>query len=74
MTNPYRYYERDSFNNEHIYDYDPTEDKFFFFIIDQDTNELYFEDCSGYWRKTEYDKNGNFIRFTDSFGTIEENI
>lgn len=42
--------------------------EFPFVIRDSNDNEIYFEDSSGYWDKTEYDSNGNQIYCEHSNG------
>ena len=37
-------------------------------IKDSDGNLTYYEDCTGYWRKSEYDSNGNETYYENSKG------
>jgi len=39
-----------------------------FIIKDKNGNEIYFENSTGYWVKSEYDQNGNRIYFEYSNG------
>ena len=39
-----------------------------FRIFDDNNNEIYYEDSSGFWIKREFDKNGNKTYFEDSSG------
>lgn len=39
-----------------------------FQIKNKDCNEIYYEDCTGYWTKREYDSDGNKKYFEDSNG------
>jgi hypothetical protein len=42
--------------------------EFPFIIKDSKGNEIYYEDSSGYWVKSEYDSDGNKIYFESSDG------
>ena len=46
--------------------------KFPFIIRDENGNELYYEDSSGFWTKSEYDENHNMLYFEDSDGFWEK--
>ena len=38
--------------------------------LDENGKEIYYEESSGYWEKSEYDGNGNKIYYEDSDGDI----
>ena len=44
-----------------------------FEVYDEKDNEIYYEDSSGYWSKSEYDKRDNLIYFEDSDGALLDN-
>jgi hypothetical protein len=44
----------------------------YFDIIDENLNQLYFEDSSGYWAKREFDSQGKLIYYENSNGIIED--
>ncbi len=44
-----------------------------FEIKDKNGNQIYIEDSSGYWYKSEYDQNGNRIYYENSKGYIIDN-
>jgi hypothetical protein len=39
-----------------------------FIIKDKNGNEIYYENSTGYWEKSEFDSNGNQIYFENSNG------
>ena len=45
-----------------------------FRIKDSDSNEIYYEDSDGNWRKSEYDSKSNQIYYENSDGTIIDNL
>ena len=42
--------------------------EFPFTIKDKNGNEIYYEESTGYWIKTEYDSKGNKIYWEDRYG------
>ena len=42
-------------------------------VVQENDNEIYIEDSTGYWKKYEYDANGNLIYSEDSNGRIYDN-
>ena len=42
--------------------------EFPFTIKDKKSNEIYWEDSTGYWRKSEFDSKGNRIYYENSYG------
>ena len=47
--------------------------KFPFIILDDNGNETYHENSSGYWSKRGYDSSGNETYYEDSNGIITDN-
>lgn len=47
--------------------------EFPFEIKDSKGNQIYYEDSSGFWIKSEYDSNGKEIYCEDCFGIIRDN-
>ena len=47
--------------------------EFPFIINDKNGKEIYCEHSNGYWRKSEYDSNGNKVYFENSYRRIVDN-